>query len=53
MNVEPAIVVLILATVVGLQAWTLKELVDLKISVAKIKEHCRLCKRQEHEEIYE
>jgi len=43
MNVEPAFVTVIMASVVALQAWTLRELVDMKIQMAKLNEHCRFC----------
>ena len=45
MMVDPAILVLFLTAVIGLQGWTLKTVVDLKAEVAAIKEHCRLCSR--------
>jgi len=43
MTVEPSIAVVVLSAVVGLQAWTLAAVVDLKTKMAAMAEHCKLC----------
>ena len=43
MNLEVSTVNLALGTIIALQGWLLVELVNVKSSVAAIKEHCRLC----------
>jgi hypothetical protein len=50
MTVEPSVAVVILSAMVGLQAWTLVSVVELKTKVAAMAEHCRLTCKYEKEE---
>ncbi len=43
MTVEPVIAGIVLTAMVGLQAWTLAAVVDLKTKMAAMAEHCKLC----------
>ena len=42
MHVELPIVVIFLGALVSLQAWTLVSLIELKVKVASIAEHCKV-----------
>jgi hypothetical protein len=43
MNIPVEIVCIFAGAVIGLQAWSLAELVKLKVKVAAMIEHCKQC----------
>jgi uncharacterized membrane protein len=42
MSIEPNVAMVILSAMLALQGWTLASLVDLKIKVAAMAEHCKM-----------
>ena len=51
MSLETSTINLLLGAIVGLQAWVLLELINLKTALAAIKEHCRICKKHENNDL--